>query len=135
MAEDLEAPLPQQHLGGTLGLALHEPAGGKVGYGGGELGVKQVLALAGDLQKAVVGPDDLVVLRPEDDHGQGGVDHGVLGGRVHIAGDAFNILDDLFLPVGVAAAEVKVEHQHHRQFRQGGGAAEQGGDARKDQKA
>ena len=116
VAEDQEAPLPEAHLGGALSLALHEPAGGEVRHRRGDFGVEQVLPLAGELEKAVVGPDDLVVLRPEDHHGQRGVDHGILGGRVHVAGDALDVFDDLLLPLGVAAPEVEVEHRHHRRL-------------------
>ena len=110
MAEDQEPPPIQEDLAGTLGLALHEPAGVKAGGRLGDLSVEEVIPLPGDLEEAVIGPNDFLGLRPEDDHRQGGVDHGVLGGHVHVVGDILDVAQDL-LPPGVAAApEVEEEH-------------------------
>ena len=91
MAEDHKAGIPYVDLCGAFILPLHQPAGGEVGHGGGELGVEKVLPLTGEGEKALVGPDDLVGLRLEYDHGQGRVHHGVLGGHVDIAGHIVDI--------------------------------------------
>ena len=127
MAVYQEAALPQLHLVGALALALQQPAGVEIGENRLQLGVKQVLLVAGELEKAVVGPDDVPALRPEDDHGQGGVHHGVLGGDVHIAGDVLNILGDLPAALVQAAAVMEGQQHHHRQFQHGQGQTEHGG--------
>ena len=82
---------PTGHLRGALAFALHQPVGVEARNQGGQLGVVQVLPLVGQLQEAVVGPDDVVALRAEEHHGQGGIDHGVFRGGVHGAGVAENI--------------------------------------------
>ena len=127
MAVYQEAAIPQLHLVGALAFALQQPAGVEIGEDRLQLGVKQVLLVAGELEKAVVGPDDVPALRPEDDHGQRGVHHGVLGGDVHIAGDVLNILGDLPAALVQAAAVMEGQQHHHRQFQHGQGQAEHGG--------
>ena len=127
MAEHQEAAAGELHLHGALRLSLHQPAGGKTGHHRGEPGVKEVLPLPGELKKAVVGPDDLVALRTENDHGEGRIDHGVLGGHVNIAGDVVDILEDLLLPLGIAPAEIGIEQEDHNALRAAQPGAEKGG--------
>ena len=50
----------------------------------------------------------------------------ILGSRIHVAGDALDVFDDLLLPLGVAAPEVEVEHRHHRRLDHRHRHAEQG---------
>ena len=111
VAEDQEPALSPEYLRGALGLALHEPAGIKTGDGVGDLPVKEVVPLPCDLEKTVIGPDDFLRFRPEDHHGKGGVHHGILGGQIHIAGDVFNIVQDLTPADAVALAEVEVQDE------------------------
>ena len=132
VAEHQKAPARELHLCGTFGLALHEPAGGESGHYRGEFGVEKVLPLPGELEKAVVGPDDLVALRSEDDHGEGGVDHGVLGGHIHIAGHIVDIFEDLPLTLGIAPAKVDVEQDNDEPLRRAQFRAEQERRRRKD---
>ena len=119
VAEHQKAALAQGHLTGALPLALHQPAGGEAGHRVGQLEIKQMLPLPCDLKKAVVGPDHLVALRPENNHGQGGIGHGILGGHVDIVRDILDILQNLLLPLGIAAAEVEVQRHHHHRLHGG----------------
>ena len=128
MAEDQKPAAAILHLGGALVFALHEPPGVEAGDEGGQLGVEQVLPLAGELEKAVVGPDDVVALRAEDDHGQGGVGHGVFGGGVHRAGDVFQIAGDLPAAAIRVLPAVDRQGQDHGQFDHGQGDGEKSGD-------
>ena len=115
VAEDQKAPLTHHHLLGALALALHQPAGAEVGHGGGELGVEEVVPLSGELEESLVGPDDLVSLGLEDDHGQGCVDHGVLGGHVDVRRDTVDVLENLPLSAAIGLAEVDIQgHDDHR---------------------
>ena len=113
---DQEPPVVQHHLPGTDALALQEPAGIKAGHQGGKGGVEEVLPPVSELEESLIGPDDLVRVRVENDHGQGGVDHGVPGGHVHIGGDRLNVSEHLPLADAVAAAEIEVENDHHHQL-------------------
>ena len=122
-AVDQKPPVVQHHLAGTDALALQEPPGIEAGDQGGEAGVEKVLLAVGELEEPLVGPDDLVGVRVEDDHGQGGVDHGVPGGHVHVGGDRLDIAEHFPLADAVAAPEVEVEDNHHHPLddRQGDG--------------
>lgn len=95
MSVDQKAPSAVFHLAGALAPALHQPPDIKAGNQRGQLGIVQMLPLAGELEKAVVGPDDVVALRAEEHHGQRGVDHSVLGCGLHIAGVAVQTFVDL----------------------------------------
>ena len=128
MAKDQKPAAAILHLGGALVFALHEPPGVEAGDEGGQLGVEQVLPLAGELEKAVVGPDDVVALRAEDDHGQGGVGHGVFGGGVHRAGDVFQIAGDLPAAAIRVLPAVDRQGQDHGQLDHGQGDGEKSGD-------
>ena len=43
----------------------------------------------------------------KDDHGQGGVYHGILGGHVHIGADVVDVIEDLPPADFIAAAEIE----------------------------
>ena len=130
VAVDPEVPPGAGHLARALALALHQPMGVEVRDQGGELGVEKVLPLAGELEEAVVGPDDVAALRAEEDHGQGSVDHGVLGGGVHIAGIALQIPAELPAAAAGGMAAVQGQTDHHGQLdpcqRTGEGRRQQG---------
>ena len=128
MAKDQKPAAAILHLGGALVFALHEPPGVEAGDEGGQLGIEQMLPLAGELEKTVVGPDDVVALRAEDDHGQGGVGHGVFGGGVHRAGDVFQIAGDLPAAAIRVLPAVDRQGQDHGQFDHGQGDGEKSGD-------
>ena len=115
------------HVTGALVLALQQPAGIKAGDHGGQLGVEQVLPVVRQLEEAVVGPDDISALRTEDDHGQGGVDHGVLGGHIHCAGDVLDVLGHLTAALVEGGAVVQTQQGHHHQLQGRQRQAEQGG--------
>ena len=68
MSKDQKAPAAVGDLCGAFALAFHQPTGVKVGNQGRQLGIKEMFPLAGELQKAIVGPDDVVALRAEKDH-------------------------------------------------------------------
>ena len=68
-AEDQETLGSQLHLPGTGALSLQEPPGIEAGDQGGELGVKEMVPLVGELEKPLVGPYDFVGVRLEEDHG------------------------------------------------------------------
>ena len=126
-AKDQKFPLAHLDLAGALGLALQQPAGVEAGHGGGELGVKQVVPAVGELEEPLVGPDHLVGVRVEDDHGQRGVEHGVPCGHIHVGGYALQVAEHLFLPAAAVAAEVKEENDHHYPLHGGHGRAEKSG--------
>ena len=132
VAVDHKPAAAEAHVVGTLVFALQQPPGVKAGDNGGELGVEEVLPVAGEAQEAVVGPDDIVALRTEDPHGQGGVDHGIFCGHIHVAGDIFNVLGDLPAALVAAGAGIQPQDQHHHSFqhrqrngKQGGGQGKQ----------
>ena len=135
MAKDLKAPAGVLHLAGALVSALHQPVGVKAGDQGGQLGVVQVLPLVGQAQEAVVGPDDVVALRAKEHHGQGGVDHGVLSGGVHIAGVAVQILVDLPAAALGGLAAVEPQGGYHPQLEARQGPGEGGGQQREEGQA
>ena len=116
VAVDPEAAACVLHLAGGGLLALAEPVGVEIGDHGGQLGVKHMLLLAGELEETVVGPDDLLTLRTEDHHGDGGIHHGILAGHVHIVCYAVQIFADL-LPAAVGIlAVIEDQGQHHHQL-------------------
>ena len=95
------------------------------------------LSLAGELEKAVVGPDNIVALRPENNHGQGRVDHGVLGGGIHRTGDTVQIFSDLPTPAAAVFPVIQAKAQDNDQLchRQGDGieGGQQGEDDQTDE--
>ena len=115
------------HVAGALVLAFQKPAGIEAGDHGGQLGVKQVLPVVRQLEEAVVGPDDVAALRTEDDHGQWGVDHGILGGHIHCTGDVLNVLGHLPAALAEVGPVIQPQQGHHCQFQGRQGQAEQGG--------
>ena len=127
MAVDQEPPPRVGHLGGALVLALHQPVGVEAGDEGGQRAVIQVLPLVGQAEKALVGPDDVAALRAEEHHGQGGVNHGVFGGGVHVAGVAVQIFVQLPAAAHRGLAAVQGQQEHQSQLHQGQLPAEGGG--------
>jgi len=81
----------------------------------------------GEVEEAVVGPDDVVALRAEEHHGQGGVNHGVFGGGVHVAGVAVQIFVQLPAAAHRGLAAVQGQQEHQSQLHQGQLPAEGGG--------
>ena len=75
-----------------------------------------MLPLPCDLQKAVVAPDDISALRPEDQHGQRRIGHGILGGQLHISRHVIQIFLDRFLPALASALMIQPQQDHHHQF-------------------
>ena len=116
MSVDQKAPSAVFHLAGALAPALHQPPDIKAGNQRGQLGIVQMLPLAGELEKAVVGPDDVVALWAEEHHGQRGVDHSVLGCGLHIAGVAVQTFVDLPAPAPGRFPAVQAQAGHHRQL-------------------
>ena len=114
-------------LGGTLVFPLHEPAGIKIRDHAAQLGVEQVLLLPCQMEKTVIGPDDVVALRPEDHHGQGGVYHGVLGGHIHVPGDVLDVLGYLPPPPAAVLPVIQPQQDHHHGLRRRQIQAEKGG--------
>ena len=119
VAKDLVTPVADIDLGGALVFALHEPPGVKVGHRLGDLSVKEMVPLPRDLEEKPVGPDDLLGLQAENDHGKRGVHHCVLGGNVNIPGDIFDVVEDLPPPQGVPLTKVEEEEQDQGPFRRG----------------
>ena len=111
LAKNQIPPAAEGDLVGMGALALHDPAGLKAGDDRRQLALIELVAalLAGELEKTVVGPDDLAALRAEHEHGQRSLGHGVLGGNIHAAGHVIQILADL--PAAAASALPVIQRQ------------------------
>ena len=116
MSKDQKAAAVDLNLCGTLGFPLHKPAGRKVRYRIGDLHVKHMLPLAGYLKKAVIGPDNLVILRAKNHHGQRRIYHGVLSRYIHITGHAVNVIENLPLSLGIAGLKVNEQQYQGNRF-------------------
>ena len=79
--------------------------------------VKEAVLGVRQAHEAVVGPDDLPVVRPEDHHGQGGVEHAVFVDGVHAAGDGLDVLHHAAPPAGGLLTVEEVEQGQRRQLR------------------
>ena len=133
-AEDQETLGSQLHLPGTGALSLQEPPGIEAGDQCGELGVKEMVPLVGELEKPLVGPYDFVGVRLEEDHGQGRVEHSVPAGRVHVGRHRVDISKHLLFAKAVAAAKIEVENDDHDPLHHGQRHGKQsGGGSKKDQ--
>ena len=99
-------------------VSIQQPLGLEGGHQGGELGLKKVVGVAGEVEKAFIAPDDVIGVRPEDGDGEGGGDQGPPGGHVHAAGHVVQIGHDLFLPAADAGLEEEVEQKDQDQLRQ-----------------
>ena len=108
--------LPHRNgLGGQM-VPIQQPLGLEGGHQGGEFGLKEMVRVPGQVEEALVAPDDVVGVRAENHNGQGGGDHGPPGGGIHPAGHVVQVDHDLLLPPGDARLEVEVEDQHQHQF-------------------
>lgn len=88
------------------------------------MGVKEVLPLPGDGEKAFIAPDDLAGLGAEDDHGEGGVDHRVLAGAFDVVVQRGDEAGDLLLPPPLGDQIVDQQQQDNQSLPDG----EEGGE-------
>ena len=79
--------------------------------------VKEAVLGVRQAHEAVVGPDDLPVVRPEDHHRQGRVEHAVFVDGVHAAGDGLNILHHAAPAAGGLPAVEEIEQDQRGQLR------------------
>ena len=133
IAEDQELLVSNGHRFCTGVVSVQKPLDLEVGHQGGELGLKEMLPVSGQVEEPFVAPDDIVGVRPEDDDGQRRGDHGPPGGRVHAVGHLVQIGQDLVFPPGGAGMKVEIDHQDQDQFCQGQPDVEQGGETGKGQ--
>ncbi|MFQ9411338.1 MAG: hypothetical protein ACLR1T_10180 [Evtepia gabavorous] len=52
-------------------VSIQQPLGLEGGHQGGELGLKKVVGVAGEVEEAFIAPDDVIGVRPEDGDGEG----------------------------------------------------------------
>ena len=117
-AVDPEAVAVQRHPLRAFLLAGEQPLDLEVRRRFGKPHLKKMLPDTGQLQKALVAPDDLPGIRPEHQRRQGGIDEGGLAGGVHAAGHGVDVLQNALAAFLVALPEVDVQQRRHHSLRQ-----------------
>ena len=112
LSKDLIAPSLDDVLVRALCLPIKEPLGGELGHRRGDMGVEDVVPVAAQIQEPVVAPDDLPVFRSEDDHGEGGVGHGVLAGLGDVPAEGVD--ETVYFLFSGTAGEQVVDQQERR---------------------
>ena len=75
----------------ALGIALEQPAAGKLRDHVRDAHIDRRLVPAAEIEKVLVGPDDLRICRTKDRHRQREILQGIISCRLRIIGDGFNI--------------------------------------------
>ena len=75
----------------ALGIALEQPAAGKLRDHVRDAHIDRRLVPAAEVEKVLVGPDDLRIRRTKDRHRQREILQGIISCRLRIIGDGFNI--------------------------------------------
>ena len=117
-AVDPETVIVQLHPLRAFLLSAQQPLDLKIRYSLGKPHLKEMLPDAGQLQKALIAPDDLSGVRPEHQRGQGRVDEGGLAGGVHTAGDRVDVLQNALPPLLIALPEIEVQQNGQRSLSQ-----------------
>ena len=84
------AALILQQLG-ALGVSLEQPAAGKLRDHVRDAHIDRRLVPAAEIEKVLIGPDDLRVRRAKDRHRQRKILQGIISRRLRIKGDRFDI--------------------------------------------
>ena len=110
---DPVAAVVQLHPLGTFLPPLQQPRYGKLRYGVLQLHLKKMLPDSCQLQKGLVGPDDLSGVRPKNHGGQGGIHQRGFAGAVHTAGNGVDVLQNVLLALIIDAAGIEKYHRRH----------------------
>ena len=112
IAEHAEVAPTEHHGLGAFAFALEQPVGRKIGEHFIDAVVKDILLHAGELQEAVVAPQDLARVGAEDHHREWGREHRGLVGGGHIVGHIVDVLADALAALLRRVAEIPQEKRH-----------------------
>ena len=112
-AEHAEVPVVDDDRFRALALSLQQPLGGEAGQRILQPVIEQILPHARELEEALVAPQHLLRIGPEDHHGKGGREHGGLARARHIVGHILDVALDALAALLRRAAEIDVGERHH----------------------